>query len=223
MVETVKRAADPISSKGVDAPTRAETRRAQRRHLIIAAAEAELRESGLSGITLTAVGDRVGLSKGALYYYVDSRDSLLALVLGDALGAIRAEASAEAGTDAAPLDQLRAFARAHVRCSVTRPAGPLIASSVSELSAHEPTAELLREHTRTLSAIVKCGIESGDLRDLHPVVATSAFFGTLNSLSRTYDPNGALELDEIIDVALDLLLTGWRSSGDGAVSAGVGA
>ena len=63
--------------------TRAETRRKHRQDLIVAATEAELERAGIHGTTLEQVGERVGLSRAALYYYVDSRDDLLTLVLDD--------------------------------------------------------------------------------------------------------------------------------------------
>ena len=202
MVESVK-----------DRPAgRAETRRAQRRELIIAAAEQELEASGLSGITLRAVGDRVGLSKGALYYYVDSRDSLLALVLEDALEAIRAEADASVGPDADPLERLLAFGRAHVRRSVDRPAGPLIASSVYELASHDGTAALLRAHTDAFQRIVDDAVAAGQLQPVPPLVGAAAFFGTLNSLAGTFEPGGPLDLDDVVDAAFDLLVAGWRTN-----------
>lgn len=196
---------------------RAQTRREQRRRAIIAAAEAELAESGLAGITLSAVGERVGLSKGALYYYVDGRDSLLALMLGDALDEIRAEAALLAGPDAEPLDRLRAFGRAHVSVSTTRAAGPLIASSVYELASHDATAELLRAHTGHVTEIIQEAVVAGALRPAPPIVATAAFFGTLNTLARTHDSTGEFDLDDVIDAALDLLLGGWatRTEEDG--------
>ena len=190
---------------------RAQVRREQRRAAIIAAAEEELAHSGLGGITLAAVGARVGLSKGALYYYVDGRDSLLALVLEDALDAIRAEAALAVGLDADPIARLASFARTHVRGSVSRPAGPLIASSVYELASHEATAELLRGHTTALVEILDEAVAAGLLRPIAPIVATAAFFGTLNTLARTYEPTGELDLDDVIDAALDVLLEGWSS------------
>ncbi len=200
MVEHVKQAAG-----------RATKRREQRRALIIAAAEDELVESGVAGTTLAAVGDRVGLSKGALYYYVDSRDDLLAMVLDDGLRAIRDEAARLAGEDPSPIDALVAFARAHVRCAVERPSGPLIVSNVDLLAAHDRTAELLHEHEEVARDIIRRAVDAGTLRSIHPVVASSAFFGALNTLCRTYDPDGELTLDEMIDVSLDLLLEGWRA------------
>ena len=199
MVETVK---EPTS--------RASKRREQRRSLIISAAEDELLESGVAGTTLAAVGDRVGLSKGALYYYVDSRDDLLALVLDDGLRAIRDEAVRLTPEGASPVEELVAFARAHVRCAVERPSGPLIISNVDLLAAHDRTAELLHEHEEAARAIIGRAVEAGSLRSIHPVIASSAFFGALNTLCRTYDPGGEMTLDEMIDATLDLLLEGWR-------------
>lgn len=189
---------------------RATKRREQRRALIIAAAEDELSESGIAGTTLAAVGERVGLSKGALYYYVDSRDDLLAMVLDDGLRAIRDEAVRLAGDTPSAVDELIAFARAHVRCAVERPSGPLIVSNVDFLAAHDRTAELLHEHEEVARRFIGRATEAGALRSIHPVVASSAFFGALNTLCRTYDPAGPLTLDEMIDDTLDLLLEGWR-------------
>ena len=204
MVETVNQEPTGPESRGA-------VRREQRRSLIISAAQAELAEVGLAGLTLAGVGARVGLSKAALYYYVDSRDALLALVLGDALDAIRLDAALLAGEGATALDRLTAFAAAHVRASVERPAGPLIASSVYELAALDATAELLRRHTAELVTIVDEAVEAGQLREMHAAVAAAAVFGTLNSIAGSFDPAGQLTLDEVVEQALSLLLDGWRS------------
>jgi AcrR family transcriptional regulator len=204
-----------VDAVDAESPTasssRAEKRREQRRSLIIAAAEDELRESGIAGTTLAGVGERVGLSKGALYYYVDSRDALLALVLDDGLRAIREEAARLASGDVSPVEELKAFGRAHVRSAIERPSGPLIISNVNLLAAHDRTAELLHEHEEAARSIIRRAVADGSLRDVHPVIASSAFFGALNTLCRTYDPEGELTLDEMIDGTLDLLLHGWSA------------
>lgn len=204
-----------VETVNSDGGTRAAKRREQRRSLIISAAEDELREQGIAGTTLAGVGERVGLSKGALYYYVDSRDSLLALVLDDGLQAIRREAERLAADAAAagastPLDELVAFGRAHVRCAIDRPSGPLIITNVDLLAAHDRTAELLHHHEEAARSIIARAVAAGQLRDVHPVIASSAFFGALNTLCRTYDPAGEMTLDEMIDATLDLLFHGWQ-------------
>ncbi len=211
MVEDVKTdmaGRDP-GGPGAD---RARRRRAQRRSLIIAACEQQLAETGLAGTTLASVGDRVGLSKAALYYYVDGRDDLLALVLDDALRAIRSDAAAGSTRDTTPIDELRAFARAHVRAAVERPAGPMIISNVDYLAANDRTAELLHDHELSARSIIERGVAAGLLRPVPTMVASTAFFGALNTLCRAYDPDGQLSLDEMIDATLDLLLGGWADA-----------
>ena len=201
MVETVK-------SESRD---RAATRREQRRSLIIAAAEEQLGEAGLAGTTLASVGDRVGLSKGALYYYVDSRDDLFALVLSDVLGQIRDDTAEQVGPDATAVEELRAFAHCHVYRAVNRSIGALIVSNVDYLAAHDRTAAQLHEHELHVRHIIDRGVAAGELRPVNRVVASTVFFGALNTLCRTYDPDGSLDLTEMVDTALDLMLGGWAA------------
>ncbi len=178
--------------------------------MIIAAAEAELAESGIAGTTLAGVGERVGLSKGALYYYVESRDELLALVLSVGLADIQVEAATAAGSDAPPLEELRAFGRAHVRVAVERPSGQLIIGNLDYLAATDATADLMHGHEAVARGIIQRAVDSGQLRPIHPVVASATFFGAMNTIARTFDPVGDLTLAEMTDASLDLLLEGWR-------------
>ncbi|MDJ0768151.1 MAG: hypothetical protein QNJ12_05125 [Ilumatobacter sp.] len=133
-------------------------------------------------------------------------------MLDDGLRGIRTEAARLAGDDPSPVEELKAFGRAHVRFAVERPSGPLIISNVDFLAAHDRTAELLHDHEEAARVIIRRAVEEGSLRDVHPVIASSAFFGALNTLCRTYDPDGELTLDEMIDATLDLLLTGWSAA-----------
>ena len=115
---------------------RVRTRRALKRKAIIDATAAQLAEGGLSATTLDRVGERVGLSKAALYYYVDSRDELLALLLDRLLAGIRAEAGERTADSSSPLDQLRSLLRSHIEQAVLLPEGQLIVSNVDALAAH---------------------------------------------------------------------------------------
>jgi len=181
--------------------SRAQIRRQQRKASLVEAVEAELDQTGLEGATLERVGERVGLSKGALYYYIDSRDDLLTLLLEDVLQQQREKGERLAATSATPLQQLRSFAHGHVSVIVNRPAGRMIVSHLELLASHQKSTELLQKQDE---------VEAGELREIAPVIASAVLFGALNTVPRTFDPSGRLSLEEVVDAVLDLLFQGWQ-------------
>lgn len=191
--------------------TRARVRHEQRRSSLVEAVEAELDETGLEGATLERVGRRVGLSKGALYYYIDSRDDLLTLVLEDVLQQQREKGERLAGDSTRPLDRLRAFAHGHVSVIVNRPAGRMIVGHLELLASHQKSTLLLQQQDFYVRAIIKEAVEAGALREIPPVIASAVFFGALNTVPRTFDPDGHLSLEQVVDALLDLLLIGWST------------
>lgn len=189
--------------------SRAEVRRQQRKALIVAAAEEQLAHAGIAGATLELVGKRVGLSKGALYYYVDSREDLLALVLDDILADTRATAEALSTPTSSPLERLLGFARAHVQVVTDRPAGRLIVSNVDLLATNEKSAALLRDQEMMVRTFIRDAVSVGELRNVSPVVASTVFFGALNTMCRTFNPAGTMTRDELLEATLDLILHSW--------------
>ena len=192
---------------------RMSTRRALKREAILDATAAQLAEGGLAAATLDRVGERVGLSKAALYYYVDSRDDLLAALLDRLLAGMRADAEAAVADDASPLEHLRAFLYAHTRQAATLPEGQLVVSNVDALAATPETARSLHAHELVARGFVEDAIASGQLRAVDPLIATTVLFGACNTLCRAYDPSGPRSLDEMIDATLDLTLGAWTPGG----------
>ena len=203
MVEKVKR----NTAKG----DRMSTRRALKREAILDATAAQLAEGGLATTTLDRVGERVGLSKAALYYYVDSRDELLALLLDRLLAGMRADAEARAGQNASPIERLRAFLSAHTEQAALLPEGQLAVSNVDALAATPETARSLHAHELVARGFVEDAIAAGELRAIDPLIATTVLFGACNTLCRAYDAAGPRPLDEMIDATLDLTLGAWTT------------
>ncbi len=190
--------------------SRAQIRRQQRKASLVEAVEAELDQTGLEGATLERVGERVGLSKGALYYYIDSRDDLLTLLLEDVLQQQREKGERLADSTATPLQQLRSFAHGHVSVIVNRPAGRMIVSHLELLASHQKSTELLQKQDEYVRGIIKKAVDAGELREIAPVIASAVLFGALNTVPRTFDPSGRLSLEEVVDAVLDLLFQGWQ-------------
>lgn len=191
------------------AEDRRERRHELRREQILAAAAAEFAEHGYDGATLERIGERIGLSKASLYHYVDSKQELLATLLGHVTTQIQEAAVRPVGTPA--VERLRAFVRAHVAAASTIPEGTVLAENLAALLARAPASKLeqvRRHHEEHLARILRDGAATGELRPVAVGPAVKLLFASLNSIPRWFDPDGPLTLDELADQVVDLVLTG---------------
>ncbi len=84
---------------------------ATRRSVLAAAAEIVVRE-GASHLTLDAVAERVGLSKGGLLHHFSTKDSLIAAMIEDVVGQFEADLQRNVQGETGPGSFARAFLRA---------------------------------------------------------------------------------------------------------------
>lgn len=80
---------------------------------IVATARDLLEKNGLTGVTMQAVAERVGVRAPSLYKRVEGRDELLRLVAEDAASDLSRRFAATDGTITELAHAYRAFARAH--------------------------------------------------------------------------------------------------------------
>lgn len=191
----------PVSSE-----KRKALRQARRRAEILAAAAEEFATSGYHEASLRRIGERVGLSKPSLYYYVSSKSDLLAELLTDAIESQPVEV--ERGE---PAERLRAFVHTHVSRVVHTVAGKALAENSAVLmskSAGPGLAEARRDYEDLLMSILAAGIDAGHFRNvpLRPVV--KFIFGGLNSLPQWYEADGKLTLDRMVDDIMAIILEG---------------
>ncbi len=195
----------PPRSEVIDA--RKTTRRALRRRAIVAAAAEAFAETGLDTTTLDEIGARVGLSKASLYYYVDSREDLVAEVLEMVLEEIDRRAADGADADDPPLARLRARAAAHVRTAFDLPAGRLIVANIDALTRAPRPAALMRRHEDTARRLLAEAVARGDMRDIDIVCAVKLLYGALNTIPRWYGPKHG-PLDQVIATTWSIFLAG---------------
>lgn len=185
---------------------RRQTRHSTRRQAILDAAAAEFAEAGYERATLDRIGERVGLSKGSLYYYVDSKEQLLTDLLQRVVAEIEQRASELSSEDASPSERLRAFVAAHMSLGGARPEGKILTENLTALTASPAAADFLHRHESSIAAILSDGVADGSFRDV-PIAATvKLLLGSLNAIPRWFDPGGSLELDQITELASDFFL-----------------
>ena len=181
---------------------RMEVRRAQ---ILDAAAEVFI-EFGYEAATLDVIGERVGLSKPSLYYYVRSKEDLLAQILLDLLDRVWERVDAAAAES--PEERLRVLARSHVEILCTRPGGRLIGrhGDIREQAAR--LANTGGRYRATITDIVADGIATGAFRPVDLEIVGWTFMLALNSVASWWTPEHPRSPREIADEIAGYFLDG---------------
>ena len=194
-------------------------RRAMVRDEVIRAATRLFKENGIRGVSLQAIADEVGLTKGALYHYFRGRDDLLRQVVGDWITQEFESVRALVSGSGTATDQLRAYVRYHV-ASVANNIDlySLTYSSESEFPAdiRSEFRKLKRQSDNVLKTILHQGVTEGEFEARDEKIIAFAIDGMCNWLWQWYTPDGPKNPDDVADTFIDLLLRGMLRGSDGA-------
>lgn len=187
------------------ARTQAERTRTSERRLIRAALEL-IAESGLEGVTLRAIAERAGCSRGLVNYHFGSKEDLLRkatreLVRGWSRGIVAPAVGDRVGADA-----LRTVLAEHLqllrRSPEARAYYTLVYAALGPMP--ELQAELARAHAtlrRRMADWIAAGIAAGAVRaDVDPVQQAILVHGAVRGIVYQWmlDP-GAIDLERAYD------------------------
>src|SRR5262249_8119872 len=133
--------------------TRPATLRDLRRGQIVAAARAIVAEQGIEALTIGALEERLGFTRGVITYHFSAKDQIVRAALASAVGEIAASTLLAVEARATPEQRIRAVIRANVRGFVDRvEAARVLFSFWSRLSsdrrARAVNAELYETYRR---------------------------------------------------------------------------
>lgn len=182
-----------------------------RREQILRTATRIFCEKTYHGTTLQDIADAVGMLKGSLYYYISSKERLLAEIIIDAVhtlyeGLVRVE-----NAELTPAARLREIVLEHVKFNAEyREAGTLFITEkhvISSLDLGE-VSEIFERRDKLLARTLREGIETGFFRPVDMRVTSLAIVGLCNSLLFWYRPTGRLSWEEVTDFFFELLYHG---------------
>lgn len=169
-------------------------------------------EKGYDGASLQDIADRLGMLKGSLYYYIQSKEDLLFDVISsvhkEGLEVIRACAAVEG----LPLHRLRSVIVGHVEHTCRN----LVPTAVflHELAAlPEPRRQEVLGSEHAYQGVFRDLIEeaqrAGDVRaDLDPRLATLSVLGSANWVYRWFHPGGTFSPEQIGSELAELAIRG---------------
>ena len=171
-------------------------------------------EKGYDAASLQEIADRIGILKGSIYYYIntkaDLRDQLLADVHHNGIAMISRRAEVE-GT---AMDKLEAMIRGHIDyvCRNLEKTTVYL-QELKKLSSAERSALLGSETYRDvfLKVIVQGQREGLILSSLDPKLTAQAMLGALNSVYQWYKPRRNHGADNVADHFVTTILRGHAS------------
>ncbi|HVB10657.1 MAG TPA: TetR/AcrR family transcriptional regulator [Bacillota bacterium] len=177
---------------------------------IVDAAVALFRDKGYHATSMQDIADAVGLQKGSLYHYLESKEELLYRIALETISAYIAQLEAIAGSDLPRAEKLRQAVDAHVRMQ-SRDVGTVTLlrdSGALEPEQRQVIRGLTRKYAELVEAVIEDGISSGEFRGVDAKMATFAILGACNWIHRWYAAGGRLQPGEISAAFSDFFLTG---------------
>lgn len=169
-------------------------------------------EKGYDATSIQDIADAVGILKGSLYYYIDTKEDLLFDVIKGAHERGLQQLDAWQRSSPSPARRLRAAIEGHVESNL----GDLAAVGVffHDFRSLSPgrRAEIVQDrdvYDHNLRDLIVEGQAAGEFDPaLDPRLAVMAILGMMNWVYQWYRPDGPLSPDEVARAFADLALGG---------------
>ncbi|MFI5473416.1 TetR/AcrR family transcriptional regulator [Streptomyces cacaoi] len=187
-----------------------------RRQKIIDTAAGLFARQGYAATSVNDLGRAVGLAKGALYYYIDSKENLLIEIQSRVMSPLLSRAREIAALDADPLVRLRLLSESLLTIIFRR----LDHIWVYEHDYRSLTGDHLQtllgrraEFERLVRGLLTKAMERGSFRAVDPHVATLQFLNLHNHTYQWVKPDGHWDAAYLSRAYCDTLLRGFGAPG----------
>jgi AcrR family transcriptional regulator len=167
------------------------------------------KEKGYHNTSMQDLADALGLQKGSLYYYIDSKEELLRELLEQATSILGARIDEIYASHLSASEKLRRALENHGQAIMDNL--NLVTVYLQEYRSLPPERleEVLaaREHyEERLMQILQDGITSGEFNPVDVKMTVFGFLGMLNWTHQWFSPEGELTSEEIAAILADLAL-----------------
>ncbi|MET1048878.1 MAG: TetR/AcrR family transcriptional regulator [Acidimicrobiales bacterium] len=181
----------------------------QRREQLMAYAIGRFASHGYHTTSVAEIVEGIGVGKGVIYWYFDSKEALLRQILKDAQTDLRRRQQTAIGEETDPLCRIELGIRASLDWSADN--GDLI-KLVQFAETEERFAEALRrgEEIAVADAVrhLKDAIVEGQIPDRDPEVLAHAVIGVTGQLARTFIHERSEATADVADSAVAFCLGG---------------
>lgn len=169
-------------------------------------------EKGYEATSIQDIADAVGILKGSLYYYIDSKEDLLFDVIRSAHDMGLEDAENWSSSDAPPAERLRAAIRQHVISNLSRLVEVGVFFHDFRSLSPERRTQIIADrdyYDAQLRQIVIEGQDSGVFdAGQNAKLVVLGMLGMMNWVYQWYSPDGPQSAEAIADSFADLILRG---------------
>ncbi len=188
-----------------------------RRREVIDAAARVFDQKGYDATSTQDIADEVGILKGSLYYYIESKEELLFTIIKEAYDAALAAVAELEKREGGALEMVGALVRKHVEVfTSTRVQTSVFFRDFRSLSPERQRVikEAGEVYSSFLRGQIRRGQSEGVIRpDLNPRLCAIGIIGMLNAMSFWYHPEGPASPSEIGEEFSRLAIEGLRFPG----------
>ncbi|WP_416967956.1 TetR/AcrR family transcriptional regulator [Streptomyces sp. 4F14] len=187
-----------------------------RRQKIIDTAAELFARRGYAATSVNDLGRAVGLAKGALYYYIDSKENLLIEIQARVMNPLLARAREIASLDADPLVRLRLLSEALLTIIFRRLDHIWVYEHDYRSLSGEALETLLgqrAEFERLVRGLIEEAVGRGGFRPVDPRVATLQFLNLHNHTYQWVKPGGRWDAAYLSREYCETLMRGFGTPG----------
>lgn len=181
-----------------------------KREAVLRVAAQLFNEKGFHAVSLDEVAERLNVTKPTLYYYVKSKDEILAECVRSGLEQMRGAIARADEAGGTAIDKLVAAMRKYAeivtmdfgKCLIRVGEDPLPPESRRAVRRLKAEIDLEFRH------LIELGIAEGSLRDVDPKLAAFTLAGALSWIGRWYRADGELSPDQIAEQCIGVLMGG---------------
>ncbi len=204
----------PRSAKGTTHPAFDREQQFQKRRLaMLQIAIGAFNRTGFHATSMEAIAAELGLTKGTLYHYYESKTALLYECVLHSIEDGRLIATSADAAGGSGLEKLERYLRAQFGTLAGKSGSSWLMTDISALPDAQQ-AEARRCSRRVDSLVQKFiaeGVADGSIESTHPKIAEFFLMGALNWLPRWYSPQGAMGSEALAEIFIRMVFDGIRA------------
>lgn len=194
-----------------------------KRQAIIRAAAKVFSRRGSHGATLDEVAERLGVSKAALYRYVQSKQELLYACHEEAMEIARQSIDVGEATGRTGLEKIQVGMSNYLREMIGAMGVPVLILEENALTGRQAKhiLELRDDFEKRMRRLVEEGIADGSILPLNPKLAMFMLLGAVHWVTKWYSPDGPWSADDVAEALIEVATRGLAAHPSEKLKAGI--